>query len=55
MLDPAKILIADDEPHIRRILQFLLEQAGYEVSTAEDGRQALDAWPRTRRIWCCWT
>ena len=41
MVDAAKILIADDEPHIRRILQFLLEQAGYEVTTAEDGRQAL--------------
>ena len=42
MADPAKILIADDEPHIRRILQFLLEQAGYEIATAADGRQAVD-------------
>ena len=42
MVEPAKILIADDEPHIRRILQFLLDQAGYQVVTAEDGRQALD-------------
>lgn len=42
MHDPARILIADDEPHIRRILQFLLEQAGYDVIEAADGHQALD-------------
>jgi diguanylate cyclase (GGDEF)-like protein len=41
MLHAAKILIADDEPHIRRILQFLMEQAGYAVVTAADGREAL--------------
>jgi PleD family two-component response regulator len=37
----AKILIVDDEPHIRRILQFLLEKEGYQVSLAEDGEQGL--------------
>jgi len=42
MVDRAKILVADDEPHIRRILQFLLDQAGYEVIMAADGRQALE-------------
>ncbi len=42
MGEPAKILIADDEPHIRRILQFLLEQAGYRILTAADGREALE-------------
>ncbi len=41
MAEPAKILIADDDPHIRRILQFLLEQAGYRVLAACDGREAL--------------
>jgi PleD family two-component response regulator len=41
MADPAKILIADDDPHIRRILQFLLEQAGYGTASAVDGRQTL--------------
>ncbi len=43
MVDPAKILIADDEPHIRRILQFLLDQAGYRTVCVADGRQALAA------------
>jgi PleD family two-component response regulator len=42
MTEPAKILIVDDDPHIRRILQFLLEDAGYDVVAATDGRQALD-------------
>jgi diguanylate cyclase (GGDEF)-like protein len=37
----AKILIVDDEPHIRRILQFLLEQEGFAVQMAGDGEEAL--------------
>ena len=37
----ATILVADDEPHIRRILQYLLEQAGYDVVVAADGEDAL--------------
>jgi len=37
-----KILIADDEVHLARILQFTLEKAGYDVVTAYDGREALD-------------
>lgn len=40
MLAKARILVADDEPHIRRILQFLLEQEGFEVRLAEDGEAA---------------
>lgn len=36
-----RILVADDEPHIRRILATLLEAAGFEVDQAEDGDQAL--------------
>ncbi len=37
-----KILVVDDEMSILTLLQFNLEQAGYEVVTAEDGAQALD-------------
>jgi diguanylate cyclase (GGDEF)-like protein len=36
------ILVVDDEPHIRHILQFTLEKAGYHVLIAEDGAEALD-------------
>ncbi len=38
-----RILIADDEPHIRRILQTLLEMAGFEVDLRHDGLDALEA------------
>lgn len=36
-----QILIVDDELNIRRILQMAFEKAGYDASTAEDGRTAL--------------
>lgn len=37
-----RILVADDEPHIRRILATLLEARGYEVDQAGDGNRALE-------------
>ena len=37
------ILLADDEPHIRRILQAVLESAGFEVDLRHDGTDALEA------------
>lgn len=36
-----RILVADDEPHIRQILRFTLERAGYQVFVAADGEEAL--------------
>ena len=36
-----KILIVDDEPDLREILQYNLENAGYEVDTAESAEEAL--------------
>src|SRR5688500_366270 len=36
------ILVADDEPHIGRIIQLKLERAPYDVSLVEDGRAALN-------------
>lgn len=38
---PGRILVADDEPHIRRILCTLLRNAAYEVVEAVDGGEAL--------------
>lgn len=38
-----KLLIADDDPQILRALRIILTSKGYEVVTAEDGHQALDA------------
>lgn len=37
------ILVVDDEPSIVTLLKFNLEQAGYNVLTAEDGRTGLEA------------
>jgi len=36
----ARILIADDEPHILLGLEYLLQQQGHEVVTASDGAEA---------------
>lgn len=40
---PKKILAVDDEKHIVRLVQINLEKAGYEVVTAANGREALEA------------
>lgn len=37
-----KILIADDEPDILEIIQYNLQNEGYEVVTAKNGNEALD-------------
>jgi len=36
------VLIADDETHTRLSLSFILESAGYLVTDAPDGQEALD-------------
>ncbi|UYG09288.1 response regulator transcription factor [Halomonas sp. M4R1S46] len=38
----AKVLVVDDEPNIVLSLEFLMQQAGFEVTTAGDGQTALD-------------
>lgn len=42
----ARILIAEDEPHIVESLSFILQRGGFEVDTVIDGATALD---RVRR------
>lgn len=37
-----RVLIADDEPNIVTSLEFLMEQAGYEIRVATNGQEALD-------------
>ena len=39
-----RILVADDDPGIRRTLQIGLEKAGYEVIEARDGEEATRLW-----------
>ena len=36
------VLVADDEPDLRSLVQYSLRGAGYEVVTAADGGEALD-------------
>ncbi|MBU0600071.1 response regulator, partial [bacterium] len=37
-----RVLIADDEVHIRKILEHALTEAGYDVSVAQDGEEAIN-------------
>ena len=41
-MNPLTILIADDEPPIRHMLDLKLSQAGFEVVTASDGQAAYE-------------
>ena len=41
-MDGKTVLIADDEPHVRYMLEFKLSKAGYAVLTASNGRQAYE-------------
>src|SRR5688572_5442200 len=42
MTATAPILVVDDDPDIRDVLEMALHSRGYEVETACDGREALD-------------
>ncbi len=44
----AHLLIVDDEDNLRSMLAAALRHHGFEVSTAENGRQALEHDPRER-------
>jgi DNA-binding response OmpR family regulator len=43
-------LVADDEPHIGRIIKMKLEQGPFRVTLAYDGREALDVLEREHDI-----
>lgn len=49
------ILVADDEPKIRRLLSINLASLGYEVICAVDGPSALQVFEDHQRTWCFWT
>jgi len=40
---PARVLVIDDEPQIRRFLEISLRSQGYAVDLAENGQKGLDA------------
>jgi pilus assembly protein CpaE len=39
-----RILVVDDEGNVQRLLQYTLKQAGYTVSIAADGQEAVRLW-----------
>jgi PleD family two-component response regulator len=45
-----KILVVDYEPQIVRVLKAYLEQSGYQVSTAADGKAAIVSFQQEIRI-----
>lgn len=46
----AKVLLVDDDPAIREVLQAYLLQAGFEVLEAQDGEEALEKAPQADLI-----
>ena len=47
-MQPARILVADDEVVIRALLTEVLTEEHHEVTTADDGKQAIDLLQRSR-------
>lgn len=43
-----KILVVDDDAHIREVVRFALAKAGFEVIEAGDGQKALELFRRTK-------
>jgi two-component system OmpR family response regulator len=41
-----RILVVDDDPHIRDVISFALEKAGMTIETARDGGEALTSFRR---------
>ncbi|MDO9489223.1 MAG: response regulator transcription factor [Sphingomonadaceae bacterium] len=48
MSQPRKVLIIDDEPHIRRLIRTTLTRAGYDVVEAENAREAMESLRRDK-------
>jgi CheY-like chemotaxis protein len=42
-MSAVRILIADDEPHIRRVLELKLQGAGFQVRATSSAKEALQA------------
>ena len=51
----SRILVIDDEPDVREMLQFLLEEEGFHVETAPDGNSGLARLAGRDYDLCCWT
>jgi CheY-like chemotaxis protein len=42
-MNPKRILVADDEAHMSRVIDLFLRRAGYAVEVVHDGQEALES------------
>ena len=49
------LLLVDDEPQIRRVLQTTLCEAGYDVILTKNGQEGINAVVGSTPTWFCWT
>ena len=47
---PRHVVVADDEPHIGRIIKMKLEQGPFRVTLVYDGREALEVLEREKDV-----
>ena len=52
----ARVLVADDEPDIRRIIGIFLRRVGHEIVEADDGMSAIALMEKLRPVaaWVDW-
>ena len=50
-----KILVADDDPYIGKVLTDRLQSLGHQVLLASRGKEVLELLDSTIRSWRCWT
>jgi len=43
-----KVLIADDEPYIARVLKLVLQKEGYAVTCVNNGKEAIESYTKSR-------
>ncbi len=49
----ARVLVVDDEESVREVAAMILEEAGFEVATAADGREAVARFRESPDAWDC--
>ena len=45
---PTRILVVDDDAHIREVVRFALDKAGFDIVEAGNGQKALELFQRTK-------
>ena len=45
---PLKVLVVDDEPINQKVLQCILQKYGHDVYTANNGKEAIEIYNKTR-------